>query len=97
MFIRIHPLLLDDVNTLQLYDCFNNFLPVSDFHDQFRLPRVMCFNWRKRPFYLQLLLSLCGDVHLNPGPDVFPCGLCGEAVSDQDNKPHARRHFFGSY
>ena len=36
-------------------------------------------------FYLQLLLSLSGDVHLNPGPvspGVFLCGNCDEAVSD---------------
>ena len=44
----------------------------------------MCLKWRKHPFYLQLLLSLCGDIHLNPGPAVFPCGLCSGAVSDQD-------------
>ena len=80
VLIRVHPPLLDVVDTLQLYGCFNNFLPVSNFYNLFRLPRVMCFNWRKHLFYLQLLLSLCGDVHLNPGPDVFPCGLCGEVA-----------------
>ena len=84
MFYRVHLPLLDDVDALQLCECFNDFLPVSNFYDQFRSPRVMCLNWRKHPLYLQLLLSLCGDIHLNPGPDVFPCGLCGEAVFDQD-------------
>ena len=60
------------------------FLSVSNFYNQFRLPRVMIFNWRKRPFYLQLLLLLCGDVHLNPGLEVFLCGFCSEPVSEQD-------------
>ena len=43
----------------------------------------MLCNWRKRPFYLKLLLSLSGDVHFNPGPD-FPCGICGESVLNGD-------------
>ena len=66
---------------------FKDLVPVSRFYDEFRSPRAMLFNWKKCPFYLQLLLSLSGDVHLNPGPvspSVFMCGHCDEAVSDVD-------------
>ena len=45
---------------------------------------MVFFNWKARPNFILLLLSLCGDIHLNPGPDDFPCGLCGELVSDDD-------------
>jgi len=54
---------------------------VLRFCDEFRSPCVVLFNWRKRPFYLKLLLSLSGDVHFNPGPD-FPYGICNESVFD---------------
>lgn len=30
--------------------------------------------------YLAMLLMLCGDVELNPGPVKFPCGVCNKAV-----------------
>ena len=66
---------------------FKDLVPVSRFYDEFRSPRAMLFNWKKCPFYLQLLLSLNGDVHLNPGPlppGVFLCGHCDEAVYDVD-------------
>ena len=35
--------------------------------DDFRSPYMVFFNWKKRLFYLRLLLSLCGDIHFNPG------------------------------
>ena len=57
----------------------------TQLYDRFCLPRVLLFNWRKRPLYLQLLLLLSGDIHLNPGPIspvIFLCGLCSEAVPD---------------
>ena len=66
---------------------FKDLVAVSRFYDEFRSSRAMLFNWRKCPFYLQLLLSLSGGVHLNPGPvspGVFLCGHCDEAVSDVD-------------
>jgi len=44
----------------------------------------MLVNWNHHPFYLKLLLSLLGDIHLNPGPDQSLCGKCGCAVLDQD-------------
>ena len=34
-----------------------------------------------------MLISLSGDIHLNPGlvsPGIFLCGLCDETVSDVD-------------
>ena len=45
---------------------------------------MVLINWKARPSFVQLLLSLCRDIHLNPGPDIFPCGLCGKQVSDDD-------------
>ena len=62
---------------------FRIYWDVLRFYDKFRSPCIMLLNWRKRPFYLKLLLSLSGDVHLNPGPD-FPCGICGDSVLDED-------------
>jgi len=35
---------------------------------------VCLVNWKARPVFIQLLLCLCGDIHLNPGPDIFPSG-----------------------
>ena len=52
-------------------------------HEEFRSPRVVLLNWKTHPFYLKLLLSLSGDVHLNPGPPVL-CGVCESSVSDED-------------
>jgi len=60
------------------------FSLVSSLYDCFKSPHVVLFNWNRRPFYLNLLLSLCGDIHLNPGPDQFLCGKYGCAVLDQD-------------
>jgi len=57
---------------------------VQSVYSGFRSFRVVSINWKRHSFLVQLLLSLCGDVHLNPGPDVFPCGLCKEPVSDND-------------
>ena len=51
---------------------------------EFRSPCVVLFNWKTRPIFILLLLSLCGDIHLNHGPADFPCGLCGKLVSDDD-------------
>ena len=32
-----------------------------------------------------LIILLCGDVHLNPGPPVdYPCGICSNQVTDND-------------
>ena len=56
---------------------------LSRFYDESRSLCVVFLNWKRRPFYLKLLLSLSGDVHFNPGPD-FPCGICGESVLDGD-------------
>ena len=57
-----------------------SIMTVLRFGDDF-WPCVALFNWEKRPSHLHLLLSLCGDVHFNPGPD-FPCGICGSFVLD---------------
>ena len=56
-------------------------LLVSRFYDDFRSPRVALLNWRRHPTYLQLLLTLCGNVHLNPGPVSFPCTVCNCSVN----------------
>ena len=32
-------------------------------------PRAVSFNWNNVPFYLQLIILLSGDIHLNPGPE----------------------------
>jgi len=52
-------------------------------YEIFRSPRVVLLNWKRHPFYLKLLLSLSGDVHVNPGPAVSLCGVCGSSVSDE--------------
>ena len=80
MIVRTYTPLMDVFTVI-----FKDLVPISRFHDEFCSPRAMLFNWRKFPFYLQLLLSLSGDVHLNPGlvsPGVFLCGHCDEAVSE---------------
>jgi len=64
-------------------DTVEVYWTVSRFYDESRTLDVVLFNWSKRPFYLKLLISLCGDIHLNPGPD-FPCGVCGNVVSVED-------------
>ena len=61
-----------------------NYSTVVCVLSEFRSPRVVLFNWKACPNFILLLLPLCGDIHLNPGPDDFPCGLCGELVSDDD-------------
>ena len=33
---------------------------------EFCSPRVVIINWNSRSIVFQLLLSLCGEVHLNP-------------------------------
>ena len=81
MFVRIRSLLFTVIG-VNITDIGDN-LTVLCFYDEFRPTRVVLFNWRKRPFYLHLLLSLSGDVHFNPGPD-FPCGLCDAFVFDED-------------
>ena len=40
----------------------------------------MLLNWKNHPFGLKLLLSLSGDIHLNPGPSHL-CGICEFSVS----------------
>ena len=86
VIVRTYPPLMDDVYCKVTFT-FKDLVSVSRFYDEFRSPLAMLFNWRKRPFYLQLLFSLSGDVHFNPGPvspGIFLCGLCDEAVSDVD-------------
>lgn len=34
--------------------------------------------------YLYFVILLCGDIHQNPGPAVFNCGVCGLNVSNAD-------------
>lgn len=34
--------------------------------------------------YLYFIILLCGDIHQNPGPAVFNCGVCGLNVSNAD-------------
>ena len=46
-------------------------------------PRVLSFNWRNARFCLQLMILLCGDVHLNPGPE-YPCSKCDLNVENDD-------------
>ena len=31
-----------------------------------------------------ILLLLCGDVEVNPGPVSFPCTVCGKSVAEVD-------------
>ena len=45
---------------------------------------VVLINWKNSGLaYFAVLLLLCGDISLNPGPsDVFPCGVCSTEVLD---------------
>ena len=42
------------------------------------------FTFLSHRLYDPTFISFCGDIHLNPGPNDFLCGLCGELVSDDD-------------
>ena len=47
---------------------------------------VVYFNREICQGFLLLLLFLCGDVELNPGPVKYPCGWCSKSVrSDQES------------
>ena len=61
----------------------HKYAVVYELNDRFRFPRVMGFNSEKAPFHFFLLVLLCGDVHMNPGPD-YPCGKCSLNVNDDD-------------
>ena len=49
------------------------------------LPRVVIVKWNRSSCnYFFILLLLCGDVSINPGPPRFPCGVCHCEVADSD-------------
>ena len=76
VIVRICPPLVNEFIVKLRTFIFRDLVSVSHFYDKFCLPCVMLFNWKKCLFYLQLLISLSGDVYLNPrpvAPGIFFC------------------------
>jgi len=83
LFLLLHGSCTDGL--LIVDDISGDISLLSGVNDNFHAPCVVHFNWKRRSFYLKLLLSLCGDVYRNPGPAaLYLCGQCGSSVSDQD-------------
>ena len=60
-----------------------SILRVGKFHSRSiqRLIYIERYFYRyKCRFWITLLLFLCGDVELNPGPLRYPCGICTKSV-----------------
>ena len=51
--------------------------------DGSKYPRVVCFNWNCHAF-INFLLLFSGDFAINPGPNVYLCGLYEMIVGDED-------------
>ena len=50
-------------------------------HSRLRLTMLLCCGSTTRAGILNyLILLVCGDIHLNPGPARYPCGVCGKCV-----------------
>ena len=81
--VRTYSSFYPDTGGAVLVNNVGFYWTVSRFYDESRWMDVVLFNWKRRPFYFKLLLSVCGDIHFNPGPD-FPCGICSNDVSAED-------------
>ena len=81
MYFRTRPILVDSAVNSGVLRVQMILLDESLFvygYEGLRSPqaRGMLLNWKNHLFSLKLLLSLSGNIHLNPGPTDL-CGICG--------------------
>ena len=57
------------------FDCSR----ASEIHGYLHLTILCCGPTTRVGILNYLILLVCGDIHLNPGPICYPCGVCGKA------------------